>query len=59
MRAIVDPSGLVPLRPDERPRSTKTALFQTAPADFSDIEVIRQIAVSKDGTQVPVTILAP
>ena len=26
----------------------KTAMFQTAPADFSDVEVIRQTAVSKD-----------
>jgi len=35
----------------------KTALFQTAPADFNDIEVIRQTAISKDGTRVPMTIL--
>ena len=35
----------------------KTAMFQTAPADFSDIEVIRQTAISKDGTHVPMTIL--
>jgi prolyl oligopeptidase len=35
----------------------KTAMFQTAPADFSDVEVIRQTAISKDGTHVPITIL--
>jgi prolyl oligopeptidase len=35
----------------------KTALFQTSPADFSDVEVLRQVAVSKDGTRVPMTIL--
>ena len=35
----------------------KTAMFQTAPADFSDIEVVRQTAISKDGTHVPMTIL--
>lgn len=35
----------------------KTAMFQTAPADFSDIEVIRQTTASKDGTRVPMTIL--
>jgi len=35
----------------------KTAMFQTAPVDFSDIEVIRQTAISKDGTHVPMTIL--
>ena len=35
----------------------KTAMFQTAPADFSDTEVIRQTAISKDGAHVPMTIL--
>ena len=35
----------------------KTALAQTPPADFSDIEAIRQVAFSKDGTHVPMTIL--
>ena len=30
---------------------------ETAPADFSDIEVLRETAVSKDGTKVPMTIL--
>jgi len=35
----------------------KTAMVQTAPADFSDIEVVRQTAASKDGTRVPMTIL--
>ena len=35
----------------------KTAMFQTSPADFSDVEVIRQTAISKDGTHVPMTIL--
>jgi prolyl oligopeptidase len=36
---------------------SKTALFQTSPAGFSDVEVIRQVAVSKDGTHVPMSIL--
>jgi prolyl oligopeptidase len=38
---------------------TKTALAQTSPADFSDIEVIRTEATSKDGTKVPLSILKP
>jgi prolyl oligopeptidase len=38
-------------------KATKTALAQTSPADFSDIEVIRDEATSKDGTKVPLTIL--
>ncbi len=35
----------------------KTALAETSPADFSDAEVIRSFAVSKDGTRVPMNIL--
>lgn len=35
----------------------KTALFNTSPVDFSDIEAVREFATSKDGTQVPVNIL--
>ncbi|MFM7605154.1 MAG: prolyl oligopeptidase family serine peptidase [Prosthecobacter sp.] len=35
----------------------KTALFNTAPVDFSDIEAVREFAISKDGTKVPVNIL--
>lgn len=38
-------------------KATKTALFRTSPADFSDAEVVREWAVSKDGTKVPMTIL--
>ena len=35
----------------------KTALFNTSPADFSDIEAVRDFATSKDGTKVPINIL--
>ena len=35
----------------------KTGLFQTSPVDFNDVEVIRETAISKDGTHVPLTIL--
>jgi prolyl oligopeptidase len=38
-------------------KATRTALFRTSPADFSDSEVIRVFAVSKDGTRVPLNIL--
>jgi prolyl oligopeptidase len=34
-----------------------TALANTSPVDFSDIEVVREFAVSKDGTRVPLNIL--
>ncbi|MBX7207626.1 MAG: prolyl oligopeptidase family serine peptidase [Verrucomicrobiaceae bacterium] len=35
----------------------KTALYNTSPVDFSDIEAVREFATSKDGTKVPVNIL--
>ncbi|MCP4583113.1 MAG: S9 family peptidase [candidate division Zixibacteria bacterium] len=40
---------------EELPR--KTAMVVTSIADFSDVEVIREIAFSKDGTRVPINIL--
>ena len=36
---------------------TKTAMDETSPVDFSDIEMVREFAVSKDGTRVPLNIL--
>ena len=36
---------------------TKIGLFSTSPVDFSDIEAVREFAVSKDGTKIPVNIL--
>jgi prolyl oligopeptidase len=36
---------------------TRTWLFETASADFRDIEVVREFATSKDGTRVPINIL--
>ena len=35
----------------------RTALYMTSPADFGDIEVVREFATSKDGTKVPLNIL--
>ncbi len=40
-------------------QSRKTALFRTSPADFSDCEVVREMATSKDGTQIPINIIRP
>jgi prolyl oligopeptidase len=37
----------------------RTGLYVTSPADFSNVEVIREFAVSKDGTRVPMNILRP
>ena len=36
---------------------TKTALVSTSPVSFSDIEVTREFAPSKDGTKVPLNII--
>jgi len=36
----------------------RTALYQTAAADFSDVEVRREFATSKDGTKIPLNIIA-
>ncbi len=38
-------------------RAVKTALSVPFPVDFSDVEVVRDQATSKDGTRVPMTIL--
>ena len=46
-----DPRGAAPAAPE------KTALANTSPVDFSDIEAVREFAVSKDGTKIPVSIL--
>ena len=35
----------------------RTALFETGAADFSDAEVVRVFAISKDGTRVPLSII--
>jgi prolyl oligopeptidase len=35
----------------------RTAVYLTSPADFEDIEVVREFATSKDGTKVPLNIL--
>ena len=37
--------------------TVRTPLSQTAPVDFKDCEVVREWAVSKDGTKVPVNII--
>ncbi len=37
--------------------STKTALYNNTPVDFSDCEVLRAFATSKDGTKIPLTLI--
>ena len=54
--SYLDPSAWYLNDQDERATS-KTALFTRSPVDFSDCEVIREFATSKDGTKVPVNII--
>jgi prolyl oligopeptidase len=39
------------------PEPAATALRMTSPANFDDIEVVREFAISKDGTKIPISIL--
>ena len=50
------PSAVYTFEPSEG-SPMKTAMQTVSPADFSDVEVIREFATSKDGTQVPMSIL--
>jgi prolyl oligopeptidase len=38
-------------------KSVRTSLYETSPAKFDDAEVVRDFAISKDGTRVPVNII--
>jgi prolyl oligopeptidase len=38
-------------------KASRTALFNTSPIKFDDTEVVREFAVSKDGTRVPLNII--
>jgi prolyl oligopeptidase len=42
---------------NEKNEPAKTALRSTSPVSFSDIEVTREFATSKDGTKIPLNIL--
>ena len=44
-------------RPHVGGPALRTALAETSPADYSDCEVVREEAVSNDGTRVPITVL--
>jgi prolyl oligopeptidase len=52
----IEPPVCYTYAPSQR-EPLRTELQVTSPADFSDVEVIRKFAVSKDGTQVPLNII--
>jgi prolyl oligopeptidase len=43
----------------EQGTTVRLAISSESPLDYSDVEVVREFATSKDGTQVPVNILMP
>ncbi|HEY4414714.1 MAG TPA: prolyl oligopeptidase family serine peptidase [Verrucomicrobiae bacterium] len=54
--SFLKPAGWYEWQPgDKIPRAT--ALQMSSPANFDDIEVVREFATSKDGTQIPISIL--
>ena len=38
-------------------KTTVTAMRETSPESFADVEAVRELAISKDGTRVPVNII--
>ncbi len=54
--SYIDPSAWYLFNPEEE-ITGKTALITESPVDFSDCEVVREYAASKDGTRVPVNII--
>ena len=54
--SYVEPPACYTYEPSQE-KPSRTALYVTSPADFSDVEVVRKFATSKDGTQVPMNII--
>jgi prolyl oligopeptidase len=54
--SYIEPSAWYLFDPDEG-TIVKTALVTESPVDFSDCQVVREYATSKDGTKVPVNII--
>ncbi len=55
-RSYLKPSGWYIYHP-QTGKSTATVLRSTSPVDFSDVEAVRETAVSKDGTKIPLTVI--
>jgi prolyl oligopeptidase len=54
--SFVKPNGWYEWQPGMKlPRAT--AFQMTSPANFDDLEVVREFAISKDGTRIPISIL--
>ncbi|MEX2186123.1 MAG: alpha/beta fold hydrolase [Pirellulales bacterium] len=56
--SFIDPPAWYQFQPQAK-RTTKTPLATPSPVDFSDVQVVREFATSKDGTQIPLSIMLP
>ena len=54
--SFTEPPACYTYEPSQE-KPLRTELYVTSPADFSNVEVIRKFATSKDGTQVPMSII--
>ena len=54
--SYLEPSASFTFEPGQE-EAVRTALFVTSPADYSDVEVMREFAISKDGTRVPLSVI--
>jgi prolyl oligopeptidase len=54
--SYVEPPACYTYEPSQE-KPLRTAIHVTSPADFTDVEIIRKFATSKDGTQVPLNII--
>ena len=55
-QSFIDPPGWFYFDPVTK-KVTATAMHQVSPVNFSDVEVVREFALSKDGTKVPISII--
>jgi prolyl oligopeptidase len=56
--SYVEPRSVYRFRPEAN-ETVKLPLTTAPPVDLSDVDVVREFAVSKDGTKVPVNIMIP
>jgi prolyl oligopeptidase len=56
VNSFTEPPAWLRFRPEEE-EPARTVLQTTSPADFRDVEVLREFATSPDGTRVPLNIL--
>jgi prolyl oligopeptidase len=57
MQTYILPSAWYTLDATTSPDPVRTALYKKSPADFSDCEVVREFATSRDGTKIPLNII--